>query len=405
MAVSKRKDKSGKLVGYQVTVQVPDPRTGKKRRVVVGTYLRRKEADAAERRAVIEVDAGTFTLTPPPKVPTVADAVDIWFQTKRQNVTSNSAAGYESGIRLHVVPAFGDALVTDLTHDAIQAQVNTWLDEGMGTRLVHRCLMILRASLARQVKNGTIPANPALEIEKPSARERKELTIWNDRQIAAFLSAAERHRLAPLWFLTLMEGFRRGEALGLRWRDLQWSEDESTCVARIVQTIVPNLAKGGGALIQDRAKTRSSQRAVQLTAPTIRVLKAHRDRQHFERQRLGEDWPDTDLIVTTSIGTPYAPSSVKRDRDALISRVMVPGETQADGTVSPPEPLPRLTTHGLRHVAATVMMKSGVSPAIVAQKLGHSDISTTVDRYGHLGVNDQRAANEAMEAAIKRGTA
>jgi|GEM_PF-2370137 len=403
MAVSKRKNRTGGDAGYQVTVQVPDPRTGRKRRVVVGTYLRRKEADAAERKARIAVDAGTFEVEAPAPVPTVADAVDVWFQTKKQTVQPNSATGYESVIRLHVNPAFGDVLVTDLAHDAIQAQVNQWLDDGMGARLVHRCIMVLRAALARQVKNGTISANPALEIEKPSARTRKELTIWNDRQIQAFLKAAEAHRMAPFWFMTLMEGMRRGEALGLRWRDLQWSDDEETCIARISQTVVPDLANGGAALVQDRTKTRSSRRAVQLTAPTIRVLKTHRDRQRFERQAKADIWPDNDLIVTTSIGTPYSPSSVKRDLAGLMAGVVVPGETKPDGTESEPESLPKMTTHGLRHLAATVMLKAGVSPAIVAQKLGHSDISTTVDRYGHLGVNDQSAANEAMETAILRG--
>lgn len=402
MAISKRKNRQGVATGYQVTVQVPDTRMGKNRRVVVGTYLRRKEADAAERKAKIAIDAGTFEVEPPAPVPTVAQVVHVWFQTKKQTVQANSATGYESAIRLYVNPAFGDVRVSDLTHDAIQSQVNAWREAGMGARLLHRCVMILRASLARQVRNGTIPANSALDVEKPSARERKELTIWNDQQIAAFLEAAEAHRLAPFWFLTLMEGMRRGEALGLRWRDLQWPEDEETCVARISQTVVPDLAHGGAALVQDRAKTRSSQRAVQLTSHTIRVLKAHRDRQRFARQALADVWPDNDLIVTTSVGTPYTPSSIKRDLSRLIAGVAVPGEPISDGTAAEPGALPKLTTHGLRHVAATVMLKAGVSPAVVAQKLGHSDIGTTVDRYGHLGVNDQSAANAAMERTHAR---
>lgn len=397
MAINKRKNAQGRIVGYTVVLAVPDPTTGKTARRSIGTYLRRRDADAAERKARIEIQNGTFEIEPPTpaKMVTVADAVDIWFQTKRQNVQPNSATGYESAIRLHVIPAFGSVPVTELTHDAIQMRVNAWREAGMGARLLHRCLMILRAALARQVKTGAILHNPALEIEKPSARERKELTIWTDRQIGAFLDAAEAHRLAPFWFLTLMEGLRRGEALGLRWRDLQWSDDETTCIARISQTVVPDLANGGAALVQDRAKTRSSRRAVMLAAGTIRVLKAHRDRQTFERQRLADVWSAGDLIITTTIGTVANPTTVKRDLAGLIAGVVVTGE-------SGPEPLPRITTHGLRHVAATTMLRAGVSPAVVAQKLGHSDIGTTVDRYGHLGVTDQTAANAAMEAAAGR---
>lgn len=388
MAVSKRRNRQGVTSGYQVTVQVPDAATGGKRRVVVGTYLRRKEADAAERRARIAIDAGTFELEPPapPKVVTVADAVEVWFETKRQSIQPNSATGYESAIRRHVLPAFGDVPVVDLSHDDVQRQVNRWRDAGMGVRLLHRCLMVLRASLARQVKNGTVPANVADGIEKPSARTRKAFAVWSDEQVGKFLAAAEADRLAPFWFLTLLEGMRRGEALGLRWSDLHWSENESGCVARISQTVVPDLDHGGAALIQDRAKTRSSQRAVMLTGPTIAVMKAHRDRQRFERLSLGDVWSADDLIITTTIGSVVNPTTVKRSLAILIDRAG----------------LPRVTTHGLRHMAATAMLKAGVSPALVALKLGHSDIGTTVDRYGHFSTSDQSAANDAIEEAVRR---
>ncbi len=123
------------------------------------------------------------------------------------------------------------------------------------------------------------------------------------------------------------------------------------------------------------------------TAPKAAILKAHRDRQAFERRELADIWPDNDLIVTTAIGTPYAPSSVKRDLETLCDRAGVP----------------LATTHGLHHQATTVMLQAGVSPALVALKLAHADIGTIVDRYGHLSVGDQTAANAAMEAFLSRG--
>lgn len=395
MAVSKRKNRVGITTGYQVTVQAPDPRIGKNRRVVIGTYLRRKEADAAERKAKITVDAGTFEFQPPlpQKVVTVEAACDIWFQTKSATIQANSATGYKSAIVNHISPAFGDRDIATLTHDEIQAQVNSWYgakgeDEKptIGPRLIARCVMVLKAALDRQVKNGTLPFNPAVGIEKPSARTRKEIKIWTDAEVGRFLAAAEQDRQSPFWFLTLLEGMRRGEALGLRWSDLQWSNDEQTCIARISQTIVPDLANGGKALIQVRAKTTSSRRAVQLTQPTIRVLQAHRDRQKLERQALDDLWTAGDLIVTTTIGSVVTPSSIKRDLAELIREANVE----------------KVTTHGLRHMSATTMLKAGISPAIVQQKLGHASIQTTVDAYGHLNVSDQAAANAALEAAVER---
>ncbi len=388
MAINKRTGKDGKVSGYTVQVSLPNPAGGRGKRHTVGTFRTHKQAKAAERKAMDAIEAGTFDPIPPapPMTTTVAEAVGVWFTTKRATIQRNSATGYESAIRLHILPALGNVDVTALTHDDVQRQANAWRDAGMGARLIHRCVMILRAALARQLKNGTIPHNPADGIEKPSARGRKPFAVWNGVQIDAFLvEAARDERLAPFWYLTLVEGMRRGEALGLRWCDLVWSADETVCTAVITQTNVPDLANGGAALIQPRAKTRSSQRSVQLTASTVAVLKTHRDRQRFQRTPLADVWGDHDLICTTLIGTPVTPSTIKRDLATLIVRAAVPP----------------VTTHGLRHMAATIMLRAGVSPALVALKLGHADIGTTVDRYGHLVVTDQAAANAALEAAAR----
>jgi integrase len=392
MAISKRMNRAGRVIGYTVVAVVPNPRGGRGTRHVIGTYRTRRLAEDAERKAKDQIQAGTFQPEPaePVRVVTVADIVTVWFAAKRNSIQENSATGYESAIRLHVLPAFGDMAASDLTHDDVQRQVSAWRDAGMGARLLHRCVMVLRAALARQVKNGTIPYNVADGLEKPVIRKRgREFAVWTDPQIDRFLAEAERDRLAPFWFLTLIEGMRRGEALGLRWRDLDWNADETGVTATIAQTVVPDLAHGGRALIQDRAKTRSSERPVMLTGDTVAVLIAHRDRQRFARQALPDLWGDHDLIMTTSIGTPITPSSIKRDLRALIERAGVPP----------------VTTHGLRHMAATFMLKAGVSPALVALKLGHADIGTTVDRYGHLTVNDQGAVNAVMEAVAARGRA
>lgn len=366
------------------------------RKVDVGTFRTEREAKKAEREARNQIDRGTFepkvrgrvqAEPETPRVPTVADTLAVWLDTKRNTLQPNTVTIYESAIRLHIDPALGDRDIRTLTHDDVQRQVNAWRNKGMGARLLGRCVVLLKTALDRQVRNGVIPHNPATGVEKPSAKTRKPTAIWDSAQIDAFLTVAiADERYAPFWALTLLEGMRRGEALGVRWRDLHWSADESECIATINQTVVADLTKGGAALVQDRAKTKSSKRSVQLTPTTVAILKAHRDRQRFERQRLADVWADHDLIVSTGIGTPVTPSTIKRNLNALIKAASVPG----------------VTTHGLRHQAATIMLRGGVSPALVAQKLGHTDISTTVDLYGHLTVSDQAAANAAIEAAIKR---
>lgn len=398
MAIQKRVTDGGKTVSYQAVAVLPSPTGGRGKRVVIGSFRTRKAAERAEREAKDQIEAGTFT---PPKAAqeaaaaamarkplTVADAVKVWFDLKRREVSGNSAAGYGVAIERHLLPTLGDRPVVELTHDEIQNVVNGWRDAGKGAQTIARCLLVLRSSLARQVQQGNLPYNPASDIVKESPKKRRELTVWTAEEAARFLKAAEADSLGPFWCMTLLEGMRRGEVLGLRWVDVQWSAGDSEATAFIRQTVVPDLANGGKAIVQPRAKTRSSERAVVLTAPTIRALKAHRDRQKFQRQALGEVWEDSGLIVTNETGGPLNPSNVKAHRERLIAAAGVP----------------QLTTHDLRHIAATTMLAAGTSPALVSRKIGHSSIQTTVDLYGHVSASDQAAANAAVERWLKGAT-
>lgn len=364
------------------------------KRYTVGTYSTKAKAKKAEREARNRIDAGTFIppseareqkTKPEPKITTVTDAMNAWLDTKRGSVTANTAELYASAMRLHILPALGSTDVTELRYDQIQQVVNRWRDDGMGARLIDRCVVILKDALQRQARAGTIPFNPAAGVEKPEIRTKKELPVWSDEQIGRFLAVAMRERFAPFWALTLIEGFRRGEALGLRWSDLRWSDDGG-CIATIDQTIVQNLADRGALLIQNRTKTKGSRRSVQLTPTTITVLLAHRDRQRFERQRLADLWTDHDLIVTNGAGGPINPANIGRNLKRVIAEAEVPA----------------VTVHGLRHIASTIMLRSGVSPALVAQKIGHTDISTTFNIYGHLIASDQSVANAAIEAVVSK---
>lgn len=367
------------------------------KRWTIGTYPTEKKAKAAERAARNQIDQGKFIPPseqrkaepePEPRIVTVADAMRLWINTKKVDKAANTIAVYESAARLHIVPALGDVEITALAHDDIQDAVNGWIDAGMGSRLIDRCVVTLRAALQRYVRTGGLAHNPAAGIEKPTVRKEKELPVWTDAQFGAFLDVAVTdERFAPFWCMALLEGMRRSEILGLRWSDLHWSDDESECVAVITQTVVQDLSNRGALRMQERTKTKGSRRSVQLTMSTISALKAHRDRQRFERQRLADLWADHDLIVTTGTGGPITPTNIGRNLARLIKNAGVPP----------------VTVHGLRHLAITAMLRRGVSPALVAAKAGHTSIETTTTLYGHLIASDQAAANAAIEAVVAKG--
>ena len=412
MAISKRtvpimdkdgkpvKDKDGtdkkRTVGYTVTVSAPNP-TGRGRgtRHTIGTYRLKDDAEAAERAAKGEIQRGSFQPAPPEpaapaKVWTVADVVAGWLAGRKATVSANTHSQYESAYRLHVRDALGDRDITTLSRADVKAALRTWQEAGMGAQLQNRAMLVLRCALDESVDDGILAANPAAGIKLPSPRSRRDIPHWRPEHLRAFLGAGERDQLGVFWAFAALEGLRRAEALGLRWSDLHWSPDETGCRATIVQTVVPNSAHGGAPLVQPKPKTRGSQRTVTLTAPTVAALKRHRDRQAFQRRDRGDVWPDgLDLIVTNELGDVVRPDAVRRHRLAVIA---------ASGVPDP-------GTHGLRHLAATAMLRAGVSPAIVAAKIGHADIGLTVGTYGHLLPSDQSTANDALEAFFARESA
>jgi integrase len=229
------------------------------------------------------------------------------------------------------------------------------------------------------VEWGIVHRNVCGVVKRPTIIKRPA-TVWNPGEWRAFLQEAKGDTMAPLWYFLAVEGMRRGEALGLRWQDVNWERG----TVHISQTVVPDRNNLGKALIQSRAKTNAGARSVRLTGETIVVLKEHRDRQAFQRQAAGDAWQDHDLIVCTGTGTPINPNNVTRSYNRL---VMLSG-------------VPRIRVHDMRHTAATMLLRAGVSAKIVSERLGHATIAITLDTYSHVLPDMQDVAAEAMSALL-----
>lgn len=354
-----------------------NPSTGKRQNTTIGTYRTKREAEQVERDALTKQQRGTFV---DPKKTTVAELLETWLGTKAGAVSSNSLKDYEITIRRHVKPALGDVKVQRLTPAQVQAQVTAWRDAGLQARTIARCHSVLNQALAQAVEWGIVTRNVCSVVKRPSIGKRPA-TVWSRDEWCAFLQLAKGDTLAPLWYFLAVEGMRRGEALGLRWSDVNWERG----TVHIAQSVVPDRNDRGRAVIQSRAKTAAGSRSVRLTTETIAALKEHRDRQAFQRQSVGDRWQDHGLIVCTSTGTPINPNNVTRSYDRL---VMLSG-------------VPRIRVHDMRHTAATMLLRAGVPAKIVSERLGHATIAITLDTYSHVLPDMQDVAAEAMSTLLR----
>ena len=211
------------------------------------------------------------------------------------------------------------------------------------------------------------------------------MQTWSGPQVRQFLELCEGDRYYYAFAFLALTGCRRGEALGLRWSDLDW--DRKT--ASIRQTVIP-LTKAGGVgregRVQARTKT-GKAREIELDAVTVATLRSRKARKAEERLLMGTGYQDHDLIFCRPDGLPYHPEAFSKTFDR---RVRQPRFAE----------LPVIRLHDLRHTWATLALAAGVDVTIVARRLGHSSPATTWATYQHVVTGMQADAAEKVAALI-----
>ena len=264
--------------------------------------------------------------------------------------------------------------------------------EGLSPRTVRYLHTIIHGVLGQAVRDGLLLRNPADAATPPTAKEAKapEVFPWTEAQLAAFLGwAAEHSQHHALWYVLSMTGMRRGEALSLRWRDVDL--ERATVSVRRSAGIV-RYAGEGAEMVEDDTKS-SKPRVVDLDADTAAVLRAWK----AERGSMALALAKADALVFGTIEGEHRNGEhvwrqftreVERCRKAL-------GEDR----------LPVISVHDLRHTHATIMLLSGVPVHVVSQRLGHASPVVTLTVYAHVMPGNQRDAADTFARLIREARA
>jgi integrase len=375
MAIETRTGDDGRP-RYYVRYDTRDPVTGaRKRHRIPGSFTNKKEAEKAERAAMHQRDTGT--LLEPDKT-TLGELLDVWLPVVAQGLRPNTMVDYRGTVTKHLKPsAIARIEVRKLTAPALQAQYNAWLSAGLSPSVLAKIHQRLSQVLDYAVRMRIAHRNVAKDV-KPPRIERPQFDHWSVEEARAFLAEARHDALWPLWPLLLAEGMRRGEALGLRWLDV----DLERGVAHIRQTVILDKANKGAAKIAG-TKTRAGTRSVKLADSTVAALKAHK-KVWAARALAAEEWAGHDLIICSNRGTPINPGNVKRNQARIC---------QAAG-VRP------IRTHDLRHTSATILLAAGEPLKTIADRLGHTSIRVTADMYAHSTAEMQDRAAAMMDRLL-----
>ena len=338
--VRKQRDK------WVVRVDGIDTATGKHRPRQLGTYPSQRSALAAVRSGQADrrsIERGTVS----------------WLVRRyvagRTDITLKSRESYEWAIP-HIEAGLGAIPVSRLDRQDVAEWIERLAAAGeLSRRSVQICRTVLRAALAEAVDEGLIARSPAARVALPRTVAKpakvKEIDAWDAADVKRFLDATREHRWAVAFRLGALYGLRRSEVLALHWDDL----DIDAQTLRIDQSVV---AVSTGAAWSD-AKNERSRRRIPLDDETLRALKRRRTEQASERLLAGSSWEDHDLIIATRLGGLVLPRSYDRALALAIDKAGVP----------------RITSHGLRHTAATHMVAGATDIGqlrAIADILGHS---------------------------------
>ncbi|MGH9015360.1 MAG: tyrosine-type recombinase/integrase [Acidimicrobiia bacterium] len=295
-----------------------------------------------------------------------------WLPAIKASVEASTWASYERYLRLHVIPRIGGLRLESVDASTLNRLYGDLLERGrldgkpggLSPRTVRYIHAILGRALRDAVRWSRIVRNPAETAAPPSAGRARaqapETRAWDSATLGRFLEAERASRYHIAWLFLATTGCRRGEALGLRWSDVDL--DTGRASLRHTITAIDHQIHAASRTKAHRA------RVIELDAETVAALKTWRTRQAEERLLLGPAYKDRDLVFCHPDGRPYHPDRFSREFDRRVLRYHAP----------------RIRLHDLRHTWATLALQAGVDVKIVSERLGHSTTTITRDIYQHV---------------------
>lgn len=352
----------------------------------------RAKLDALKR----QIDAGIVVGTG--RGMTLAQYLDGWVtgtladQVAAAALRPRTRDGYADMVDRHIKPYIGRQRLEDLKPPHLRnwiaelRQVTSARGRPLSARTIQLTHATLRRALNDAVRDELIPRNPALLVQ-PGRVTRRRIEPLTLADAKALLTTAANDRLFALWLVLMSLGLRRGEALALRWADVNFDAGTVSVSRSLQRRRTGDKTPGGNyrtVLVEDAPKTDGSARVLALPASLLVALKEHRARQLRERMA-ATFWADPGLVFTTAAGTAFDPQNIYRAWHAVCDAAGVR----------------RCRPHDLRHTAASFLLLQGADMRTVMEQLGHTRMATTSDLYTHVLDEVKRDAAARMDGLLR----
>jgi integrase len=303
---------------------------------------------------------------------TFADFVNDWLENKhRSEIAITTYRRYESLIRVHVIPAFGDLKLQAVTKHHINGLMAQMKVNGQGDRSRQQTRAILSAAFNAALVDDLVHLNPVtksrtIDVDSPQIHP---LTL---EEVKKLLVSATDARTNARLRMAVLYGLRQGEALGLTWDAVDFQK-KTIFIWQQVQ-------KAGKEFYFVKLKSDSSVRTLELDEETLEALRVHKVKQSELRLKSGSEWKNNDLLFP---GTHGQPSGSGTDHHQWHAALAVAGLR-----------LKRL--HDARHTAATLLFDQGIDIEVIRRFMGHASVTLTSKTYVHHSARQLRGVADAI---------
>lgn len=343
-----------------------DPFTGKQRRTTRRGFKTQKEAKKAERELLLSLEENGFT--DHSSKPTFKEVADLWLESYETSVKPTTYQNTKNYLETIIENHFKDIRIDSVSVAMMQKIV---IDLSKKYVAYLSQLSIINRVFKYAMHLDIIQTNPVDRIIRPKQQKaRKEKTALTKEELKQFLTLAKKDArpvLYTAWHTLAYTGLRRGELLGLEWSDIDF-ENKTISVNKTLVTV-------NGSLYTQSPKTKRSTRTISLDDATIQVLKNWKLEQKKQFFKNGVKSKD---IVITNIKGSYLDFAYFRDE---LKKFLSAHN------------LKRFSVHSLRHTHASLLFEAGIEPKTISDRLGHSNIQTTLNMYTHL--NDKQRSDVA----------
>lgn len=363
--------------------------TGKKIYVTSKGYRTKTEADKALAIELGAIAKDEYVL---PDKMTFREYVNQWLESYGvMNLKQTTFEGYSKYFENHILPNIGDIPIQAIKPFHLQTLYHKLLTNGrvdgkggLSGKTVGQIHRIISKSLNDAVKLEVVSRNVAKNITPPKAK-KFHAKVLELEDISRFLAIYENNKIYIAVLLALNLGLRRGETLGLSWENVDFENKRIHIIKNLVNT------KDGPKLTDP--KTKESVRTLMISDSLIEKLREQQLRQEMFREKYGDDYIESGLVVSRDNGSEINPGRFSHNfKDVIL---------ESDWAK---EKYLELRFHDLRHSNATLLMASGtVSPKIISSRLGHTNISITMDLYSHVNTTMQKGAVDRLDQVIYEG--